>query len=49
MTRPELMTAVSLKFPQLSAEDVEAAAMTILDAMIQSLRRGSRIEIRGFG
>ena len=49
MTRSGLISAIASKFPQLSWEDVEAAAMTILDAMSQSLCRGSRIEIRGFG
>ena len=49
MTRSELFIAVSRKFPQLSSGDVDAAAITILDAMIQALCRGSRIEIRGFG
>jgi integration host factor subunit beta len=49
MTRSELISAISLRFPQLGVEDVELAARTILNAMTQSLSRGSRIEIRGFG
>ena len=49
MTRSDLIIAISRKFPQLSIEDTETAARTIIDAMTRSLCRGSRIEIRGFG
>lgn len=49
MTRSELITAMSLRFPQLSPEDVEASLRTILDAMTQAWCQRSRIEIRGFG
>ena len=49
MTRSELISAISSRFPQLNYEDVELAARTILDAMSLSMRRGSRVEIRGFG
>ena len=49
MTRSELISAISLRFPQLNCEYVEMATRTILDAMSQSMSRGSRIEIRGFG
>lgn len=49
MTRSELITAISLHFPQLNHADVEAAVRTILDSITQSLSQQSRIEIRGFG
>lgn len=49
MMRSELITAMSLRFPQLSREDVEASVRTIMDTMTESLSQRSRIEIRGFG
>ena len=35
--------------PHLVAADAELAVKTILDAMVQNLVEGKRIEIRGFG
>jgi integration host factor subunit beta len=48
MTKSDLISAVSeqLKLPKGKAE---AVVGTVFDAMEQSLRRGERIEIRGFG
>ena len=43
---PKLATA---QFPQLVAKDAELAVKMILDAMAESLAKGERIEIRGFG
>jgi integration host factor, beta subunit len=48
MTRSELVERLSAKFPQL-ARDTEVAVRTILEAMVEALVRGDRIEIRGFG
>ncbi len=48
MTRSELVERLSAKFPQL-ARDTEFAVREILDAMVNALVRGDRIEIRGFG
>jgi len=49
MTRSELVTALAERFPQLSPKDAEMAARAILDSMSETLIKGHRIEIRGFG
>jgi integration host factor subunit beta len=49
MTRSELVTALAERCPQLSPKDAEVAARTMLDAMGETLIKGHRIEIRGFG
>src|SRR5205814_2953213 len=40
---------LAAQFPQLVAKDAELAVKMILDAMAESLAKGERIEIRGFG
>jgi integration host factor subunit beta len=40
---------MSLRFPQLSREDVAASVRTILETMTETLIQRGRIEIRGFG
>lgn len=49
MTKSELIAKLAERYPQLVAKDAELAVKTILDAMGESLSRGQRIEIRGFG
>jgi integration host factor subunit beta len=49
MTKSELIGRLALRFPQLVAKDADYAVNMILDAMTESLARGDRIEIRGFG
>jgi integration host factor subunit beta len=49
MTKSELITRLAGRYPQLVANDAEAAVAAILDAMTSSLVSGRRIEIRGFG
>ncbi|MEI7431675.1 MAG: integration host factor subunit beta [Betaproteobacteria bacterium] len=49
MTRSELIAALASRFPNLMAKDADIAIKEILDAIGQSLARGDRIEIRGFG
>jgi integration host factor subunit beta len=49
MTKSELIGRLALRFPQLVAKDADYAVNMILDAMTDSLARGDRIEIRGFG
>ena len=49
MTKSELITRLAQRYPQLVANDAEYAVKIVLDAIIQSLLRGHRIEIRGFG
>ncbi len=49
MTKSELINRLAERNPHLVAADAELAVKTILDAMVQNLVDGNRIEIRGFG
>lgn len=49
MTKSELIIRLAARFPQLIAKDADYAVKMILDAMTDSLSKGDRIEIRGFG
>ena len=49
MTKSELIERLAESQSQLTAKDMELAVKLILDQMADSLARGERIEIRGFG
>ena len=49
MTKSELIAKLAARYPQLVAKDTDFAVKMILDAMANSLAKGQRIEIRGFG
>lgn len=49
MNRSDLIAALASRFPKLMAKDAEITVKEILDAIGQSLVRGDRVEIRGFG
>ena len=49
MTKSELIDAVAEQTPQISKKDAAVVVDTIFESMAQALRRGERIEIRGFG
>jgi len=49
MTRSDLIVKLAEKYPQLLAKDAEMAVKVILDSLTNTLARGGRIEIRGFG
>jgi len=49
MTKSELIDCLSIRFSQLSAKDIDEAVDVILNAMMEALATGGRIEIRGFG
>ena len=49
MTRSELVERLAAQFPHFGARDCDLAVKLILDALTQTLTRGDRIEIRGFG
>ena len=49
MTRSDLVAELAARFDQLTHRDVESAVNVILGAMSDTLLRGQRIEIRGFG
>ena len=49
MTKSELITLLSDKFSQLVHKDAELSVKTIIDSLVNTLSRGGRVEIRGFG
>ncbi|MEJ2604785.1 MAG: integration host factor subunit beta [Gammaproteobacteria bacterium] len=49
MTKSELIELMAKKQKHLPAKDVELAVKHLLEIMSDSLARGDRIEIRGFG
>jgi len=49
MIRSELISILAEKHPQLTASDVELAVKNIIDSLANSLAKGGRVEIRGFG
>jgi integration host factor subunit beta len=49
MTKSGLIEKVAERTPHISKKDTEVVVNTIFDAMTEALRRGERIEIRGFG
>ncbi len=49
MTKSELIERLALKTNELQGKDLEDAVKELLEQMAQTLQRGDRIEIRGFG
>jgi integration host factor subunit beta len=49
MIRSELITRLAELHPQLLAKDAKHVVKIILDALSNTLSKGGRIEIRGFG
>ena len=49
MIRSELTDRLAARNPQLTAKDIDLAVKAILDALSNTLAKGERIEIRGFG
>ena len=49
MIKSELVKRISSQNPHLYERDIEKIVNTILDEMIEALRRGDRVELRGFG
>lgn len=49
MTKSELIERLADKARHLQGKDVEIAVKEILEKMAQTLQKGERIEIRGFG
>jgi integration host factor subunit beta len=48
MTKAELVEEVA-KQSQLTKKDAEMIVQTVLDSITESLQRGEKIELRGFG
>ena len=49
MTKSGLIQDVAPRTPHISKRATEVVVNTIFDAMVDALKRGDRIEIRGFG
>jgi nucleoid DNA-binding protein len=49
MIKSELIKCISSQNPHLYERDIEKLVNAILDEMIEALRRGDRVELRGFG
>ncbi|NRB21164.1 integration host factor subunit beta [Candidatus Dependentiae bacterium] len=49
MTRAELIDKLAIMQPHLLHQDIEKATKCIIEYMAQSLAKGQRVEIRGFG
>jgi integration host factor subunit beta len=49
MIRSELINRLAAHFPQFTPKDTELAVKAILEALSNTLVKGDRIEIRGFG
>jgi integration host factor subunit beta len=49
MIKSELVQRISSQNPHLYQRDIEKIVSAILDEMVEALRRGERVELRGFG
>lgn len=49
MTKSELIEAVAAKVENFSRKDVEVVIDTLFSSMTESLSKGQKVEIRGFG
>jgi len=49
ITKSELIEKISVKIPQLGTRDVELSVKTLIEKIIDSLSKGDRTEVRGFG
>jgi integration host factor subunit beta len=49
MIKSELIQRISSQNPHLYERDIEKIVNTILDEITEALRRGDRVELRGFG
>jgi integration host factor subunit beta len=49
INKKDLIEIIAREQNQLPYKDIELSVKTIIDSMTQSLKKGERIEIRGFG
>lgn len=49
MTKSQLIDAIAQKKSGLARKTVEMAVNAVFDEMVEAMKRGERIEIRGFG
>lgn len=49
MNRSDLIARLAESHPQLNTKDAELGAKVIIDALSDTLSKGGRVELRGFG
>ena len=49
MVKSELIQRIASRNPHLYHRDIEKVVSAIFDEMVDALRRGDRVELRGFG
>ena len=49
MIKSELVQRIASQNPHLYQREIEKVVSAILDEMVEALRRGDRVELRGFG
>jgi integration host factor subunit beta len=49
MIKSDLVKRISSQNPHLYDRDIEKVVNAILNEMVEALRRGDRVELRGFG
>ena len=49
INKKDLIEIIAIEQDQLPYKDIELSVKTIISSMIKSLKKGERIEIRGFG
>ena len=49
MTKSELVELVSQRIPEMSKKDTKVIVNVIFDSIVDALKKGEKIEIRGFG
>jgi integration host factor subunit beta len=49
MIKSELIRRISSQNPHLYERDIEKVVNAMFDEMVEALRRGDRVELRGFG
>ncbi len=49
MSRPELIKKLKIKHPKLNKSQLESIIDTFFESIVQALRKGKNVEIRGLG
>ena len=49
MVKSELIQRIASRNPHLYHRDIEKVVSAIFDEMVEAMRRGDRVELRGFG
>jgi integration host factor subunit beta len=49
MIKSELIQRIASRNPHLYQRDIEKVVSAIFDEMVEAMRRGDRVELRGFG